>query len=235
MDIAVLFSGGKDSCYTIMKSIHANLNVKVLLTLYPQSEDSWLFHHPCIRWTKLQAEAMKLPIATYNIESDGEDEKFELNTHIRDIKNKFGIEGIAAGAIASQYQRKRIQDIADNLDLRIYTPLWGLEPSRLLLDQLESGLEIIIVSTAALGLDSSWLGKKVDENLTQELDRLREKHGVNPAGEGGEYETFVLDSPIFQRKISINRFHKKVHGDRSIFEIDDAELIDKGKKNPILL
>ncbi len=229
MDVAVLFSGGKDSCYTIMKAIDANLNVKVLLTLYPKSEDSWLFHHPCIRWTKLQAEAMKLPIATYNIESDGEDEKFELSTHLQDIKNKFNVEGIAAGAIASQYQKKRMQDIAADLNLRMYTPLWNLEPSKLLLDQIESGLEIIIVSTAALGLDSSWLGKKVDQNLAKELDRLQEKHGVNPAGEGGEYETFVLDGPLFQQKIYINKFHQKLQGDRGIFEIDDAELGKKKK------
>jgi ABC transporter with metal-binding/Fe-S-binding domain ATP-binding protein len=227
MDIAVLFSGGKDSCYTILKSIDANLNVKVLLTLHPKSEDSWLFHHPCIRWTKLQAEAMNLPIATYNIESEGEDEQFELSNHIQDIKNKFGIEGIAAGALASQYQKKRMEDVANSLGLRIYTPLWGLDPSKLLLDQLESGLEIIIVGTAALGLDSSWLGRKVDKNLAQELDHLKEKHGVNPAGEGGEYETFVLDSPLFRKKIIVNRSHKIWQGDRGKLEIDDAEFKEK--------
>jgi diphthine-ammonia ligase len=230
MDITVLFSGGKDSCYTIMKSIDANLNVKVLLTLYPKSEDSWLFHHPCIKWTKLQAEAMNLPIATYNIESQGEDEKFELSNHIQDIKNKFGIEGIAAGALASQYQKSRMEDIAKGLGLRIYTPLWGLDPSKLLLDQIESGLEIIIVSAAALGLNSSWLGRRVDKNLAQELDRLKEKHGVNPAGEGGEYETFVLDGPLFQKKITVTRFHKTWHGDSGRLEIEDAELKNKSKE-----
>jgi len=236
MDIAVLFSGGKDSCYTIMKSIDANLNVKVLLTLHPKSEDSWLFHHPCIRWTKLQAEAMNLQIATYNIESEGEDEKYELSKHLQDIKNKFGIEGIAAGALASQYQRRRMEDIAIDLGLRIYTPLWGLDPSKLLLDQIESGLEIIIVGTAALGLDSSWLGRRLDKNLAQELDRLKEKHGVNPAGEGGEYETFVLDGPLFQKKITVKRFHKTWKGDRGRLEIDDVELKEKkGKNNSILL
>jgi ABC transporter with metal-binding/Fe-S-binding domain ATP-binding protein len=236
MDIAVLFSGGKDSCYTIMKSIDASLNVKVLLTLYPKSEDSWLFHHPCIRWTKLQAEAMNLQIAAYNIESEGEDEKLELSRHIQDVKNKFGIEGIAAGALASQYQRRRIEDITNDLGLEIYTPLWGLDPSKLLLEQLESGLEIIIVGTAALGLDSSWLGRRIDKNLAQELDHLKEKHGVNPAGEGGEYETFVIDGPLFQKKITIKRYHKTWKGDSGQVEIDVAELKEKtGKNHSILL
>jgi ABC transporter with metal-binding/Fe-S-binding domain ATP-binding protein len=215
MDIAVLFSGGKDSCYTIMKSIDANLNVKVLLTLNPKSEDSWLFHHPCIRWTKLQAEAMNMQIATYNIESEGEDEKLELSKHIQD--------------------RRRIENIANELELRIYTPLWGLDPSKLILDQLESGLEIIIVGTAALGLDSSWLGRRLDKNLAQELDRLKEKHGVNPAGEGGEYETFVLDGPLFQKKITVKKYHKTWKGDRGQLEIDDAELKEKKEKNNSIL
>lgn len=230
MNIAVLFSGGKDSCYTIMKLIDANLNVKVLLTLHPKSEDSWLFHHPCIKWAKLQAEAMNLPIATYNIQSEGEDEKFELSTHIQKIINKFDIDGIAAGALASQYQKSRMEDIAKGLGLRIYTPLWGLDPSKLLLDQLKSGLKIMIVSTAALGLNSSWLGRIVDKNLAQELDRLKEKYGINPAGEGGEYETFVLDCPLFKKKIKINRFHIMLDEDRSRLEIDDAELKDKTKE-----
>ena len=236
MDIAVLYSGGKDSCYTIMKSIDANLNVKVLLTLYPKSEDSWLFHHPCIRWTKLQAEAMNMQINTFNIESEGEDEKLELSKHIQDTKNKFGIEGIAAGALASQYQRRRIEDIANDLGLKIFTPLWGLDPSKLLLEQLESGLEIIIVGTAAHGLDSSWLGRRIDKNLAQELDRLKVKHGVNPAGEGGEYETFVIDGPLFQKKITIKGYHRTWKGDRGRLEIDDAELKEKkGKNNSIRL
>ncbi|MGB6680576.1 MAG: hypothetical protein WBF08_04535 [Candidatus Bathyarchaeia archaeon] len=94
MDIAVLFSGGKDSCYTIMKSIEANLNVKVLLTLHPKSEDSWLFHHPCIRWTKLQAEAMNLQIATYNIESEGEDEKYELSNIFKISRISLELKGL---------------------------------------------------------------------------------------------------------------------------------------------
>ena len=126
--------------------------------------------------------------------------------------------------------------IANDLGLRIYTPLWGLDPSKLLLDQLESGLEIIIVGTAALGLNSSWLGRRLDKNLAQELDRLKEKHGVNPAGEGGEYETFVLDGPLFQKKITVKRFHKTWKGDRGRLEIDDVELKEKkGKNNSILL
>jgi predicted ATP pyrophosphatase (TIGR00289 family) len=179
---------------------------------------------------------MNLPIATYNIKTEGEDEKLELSKHIQDIKNKFEIQGIAAGALASQYQKSRIEDIANDLDLRIYTPLWGLDPSKLLLEQLESGLEIIIVGTAALGLDSSWLGRRIDKNLAQELDRLKEKHGVNPAGEGGEYETFVIDGPLFQKKIIINRYHKAWKGDSGRLEIDDAELTEKkGKNNSIRL
>jgi predicted ATP pyrophosphatase (TIGR00289 family) len=179
---------------------------------------------------------MGLQIVTYNIESEGEDEKYEFSKHLQDIKNKFSIEGIAAGAIASQYQRRRMEDAAKRLGLQIYTPLWGMNPSKLLLDQLESGLEIIIVSTAALGLDSSWLGRRLDKNLAQELERQREKHGVNPAGEGGEYETFVLDGPLFQKKITVNRFHKSWQDDRGFLEIVDAELKEKkGKAHSILL
>ena len=227
MRVAVLFSGGKDSCYTIMRSIEQNLDVELLLTLSPRSDDSWLFHHPCIQWTSLQAEAMGLPIVTRNIEAEGEAERDELEKQLTDIKSHFNIEGIVAGTIASQYQKKRIVETARSLRLECITPLWGREPLGLLRDQIESGLNVIIAAVSALGLDHKWLGKRLDKEAVEELDRLKTKHGLNPSGEGGEYETFVLDGPLFRKKIVIQKYHKTWDGERGHLEIEVAKLGNK--------
>jgi len=228
MHVTVLFSGGKDSCYTVQKLREEGLDVKLLLTMIPGSDESWLFHHPCIQWTGLQAEAMGIPIQTYQIEAKGEEEKDELRKCLAEVRNRHDIEGIAAGAIASKYQKKRIEEVAEQLGLRCFTPLWGMDPMRLLSDQLKAGLEVIVVAVAALGLDQRWLGRRLDEDAAKELGRLQERHGVNPSGEGGEYETFVPDSSLFKKRIVISDCRKVWLGDRGHLEIIKAELVEKG-------
>lgn len=228
MDVAILFSGGKDSCYSIMKSKEQNLDVKVLLTFNPVSDESWLFHHPCTRWTTLQAKAMGIPIVTYNVESQGESEKDELRNYLGEVKKRLKIEGIVSGAIASQYQKTRIEEASGSVGLKCFTPLWKRDPLGLLREQLEAGLEILIVAVAALGFDQSWLGRRLDEEAVQELARLNSRYGVNPTGEGGEYETFVLDSPLFGRRIAVRNRREVWLGDRGRLEIEAAELVKKG-------
>ncbi len=227
MRVGVLFSGGKDSCYTIMKAREQNFDIEHLITFIPRSDESWLFHHPCIQWTSLQAEAMDLPILTYNITGQGEEEKDELKRHLGEVKKRFGIDGIAAGAIASQYQKKRIEETARYLGMECFTPLWGLDPLQLLHDQLMSGLNPVIVAVAALGLGQKWLGRKLDQEAIKELILLRDKYGVNLSGEGGEYETFVLDGPLFKKRLVVRDFHKIWLGDRGHLEDGFAELVEK--------
>ncbi len=227
MRIAILFSGGKDSCYAIMKAREQQLDVRLLLTLNPRSSESWLFHHPCVQWTRLQAEAMGIPIAMYDVESDGEGERNELEKHLAGIKGQFSIEGIAVGAIASQYQKKRIEKTASHLGLECFTPLWGREPLELLRDQVRSGLDIRVVAVAALGLGQRWLGRSLDLDAAEELGELRAKYGVNPSGEGGEYETFVVDCPLFRKRIALTDYRKVWLGDGGYLEIETAELVKK--------
>lgn len=227
MRVAVLFSGGKDSCYTVLKLREEGLDVKLLLTLKPGSDESWLFHHPCIQWTRLQAEAMGLPFATYDIEAQGEEEKNELRKYLAEVKSRYSIEGIAAGALASQYQKKRIEEVAGYLGLKCFTPLWGMDPLRLVAEQIEAGLEAIVVAVAAMGLDQRWLGRQLDKDAIKELGRLRDRYGINPSGEGGEYETFVLNGSLFKKRIAISDYRKIWLGNKGHLEIIKAELVEK--------
>lgn len=227
MRVAVLFSGGKDSCYTVMKAREEDMDIELLMTLIPQTNESWLFHHPCIRWTKLQAEAMELPIATYRIEAQGEEERDELRKHLTDVKRLFNIEAIAAGALASEYQKRRIEETAEGLGLKCFTPLWGRNHLSLLYDQVDSGLNIVFVAVAALGLDQSWLGRRLDREAAEQLGRLVSKYGLNPLGEGGEYETFVTDGPLFKKRIVIGKSTRVWNGESGCLEINTAELVEK--------
>ncbi|MBK6586687.1 MAG: hypothetical protein IPG26_07775 [Coprothermobacter sp.] len=70
------------------------------------------------------------------------------------------------------------------------------------------GFKVIVTAVAAEGLDSSWLGRQIDQKMLNELKDLNRRYGVHPAFEGGEAETFVLDGPIFKKRIKILKAEK---------------------------
>jgi len=118
-------------------------------------------------------------------------------------KSKFGIDAISCGVVKSKYQYFRISSLCEELGLRLLAPLWDRAEEEVLGLLLENGFEVVITRVAAQGLTREMLGKKLDSNLVDELLRLRERYKFSLVGEGGEYETFVLDCPLFKRKLEI--------------------------------
>jgi uncharacterized protein (TIGR00290 family) len=73
---------------------------------------------------------------------------------------------------------------------------------------LAEGFEIMIIAVAAPPLDIQWLGRIIDEQCIDELVKLNKKYGIHIIGEGGEYDTLVLDCPMFSKKLVVNRSEK---------------------------
>ena len=90
-------------------------------------------------------------------------------------------------------------------------------------------MDIIVVQVAADGMNESWLGRKLDEGAVDDLSELHRKYGVHIMGEGGEYETLVLDAPIFKRRIKVMNYDKKWFSEqwRGCLEIHEFKLEDK--------
>ena len=78
MKLASLFSGGKDSTYSIYKAMQLGHHVECLVTVFPKSSDSKLLHFPTVELTKLQAETMKISHIISELNSDEIDD--EMNT-----------------------------------------------------------------------------------------------------------------------------------------------------------
>jgi len=204
MKVAGLFSGGKDSAFAIWWAQMQGWDVAELVTVLPDSSESWMFHYPATEWTKLQAEAMQLPLTVIRTEGVKEKELNDLTEGLRSLTEKIGIEGIVSGAVASEYQRTRLDNICEELGLRSFAPLWHKNQQQLVEEQIESGFQIIITACNALGLTKEWLGRKLDTTNFQELVQLSKKHGFSIAFEGGEAETFVLNAPMFHGKIRVD-------------------------------
>src|SRR3990172_2973080 len=198
MKLAALISGGKDSSFAIYRALQDGHEVTDLVTIIPANEDSYMFHSANIHLTGLISEVTGIPLTSMT--SSGEKEK-----ELEDLKkalSSVNVDGVIAGAIESQYQTSRVRRICEELGLLLYAPLWHKEPESLLREMIIL-MDIRMVKVAALGMDESWLGRRFDEKLIGDLMELNRKYRVHLAGEGGEYETLVLDAPFYKKRINL--------------------------------
>jgi ABC transporter with metal-binding/Fe-S-binding domain ATP-binding protein len=226
MRTGVLFSGGKDSTYAayLAKEEH---DVRCLVTLNPSREDSYMFHFPNLRWTTLQARTMKIPQIVVPTEGEKEVELQDLSKALRMAKDEYSVEAIFTGALASVYQKSRVERVSSELGLQSFSPLWQVDPKVHLLNLIRDGFDVIMTGVAALGLDEGWLGRRLDAAMVDDLVELQRKYGMHAALEGGEGETFVLDCPIFGERIEITSSRKHWNGISGNLEILDARLVPK--------
>lgn len=223
MRLAALFSGGKDSTYSILLAQRIGHSVDILLTFVPQSVDSYLFHYPNIHLTPLQAEAMQKKHVIYPIGERPEEEV--LDRALEELRNQ--VEGLLVGVVASSFQKKRVMETAARHGLQVVTPLWSRDPETILKGLLAEKFAVIVVAVAAAGLGEEWLGRELDEKAVTELFELRKTLGVNPVGEGGEIETFVLDCPLFRKRVTPVVTKKVWRGFHGYLYIEKACLADK--------
>lgn len=183
-----------------------------------------MFHFPAVKWTRLQAESIGIPQTIIHTEGLKEDELEDLRRGLETLRVSSGIEGIVSGAVASEYQKTRLDNLCETLSLKSFAPLWHKDQESLLREQIESGFEIVVTACNAMGLDQKWLGRKIGLKELELLVKLNRKYGLNVAFEGGEADTFVLSAPIFKRRLSIIRSTPKWSGESGLLEIDEMRL-----------
>ncbi len=226
MRLASLFSGGKDSCYAIYKAMPHH-EISCLITIKSMNKDSYMFHTPNIDLTRLQAKAMGIPLIFCSSMGKKESELNDLQKALKLAKEKYKIVGIVTGAIESVYQASRIQKICYSLDLWCFNPLWKISQTKLLNELLKAGFKVIVSGVAGYPFDETWLGRPLNKAMAKELEILQEKYRVNPAGEGGETESLVLDAPFFKKKINIISAKKEYFNYNGIYHVLKAELVKK--------
>lgn len=223
MRVAVLVSGGKDSTLTLHQVLKEGYDVQNLVCMIPQREDSWMFHYLNIHLIDLFAEAVNIPLAKAKTLGIKEKEVEDLKGVIETLN----VQGIASGTISSRYQKNRIEGICKELRLECVMPLWNRNPLDILMEILKQNFEVIITGVYAYGFSPQWLGRKIDETAMKDLIELNKQNDVSLIGEGGEYETLVLDAPFFQKKIKIIEAEKIWEGQNGYVMIKDAKLETK--------
>ena len=215
MKTGILFSGGKDSTYAMYLAKKKGYEISCLITLFSKNKASYMFHTPSIHQVKKQAEVLGIPLFLDKTEGKKEAELKDLKRAIKNAKEKFGFDTLVTGALHSVYQAERIQKICDDLGLKCFNPLWHKDEISYLHELVDSKFKIMIIGAFAYPLNQSWLGRIIDNKFIEEVSKLKEKYKIHAAGEGGEFETFVLNCPMFKKELKVKSFKDANEGENA--------------------
>lgn len=229
MKVVALISGGKDSCFNMMHAVAEGHTIVALANLYPSDQDtdeidSYMYQTVGHEAINLYSEAMDIPLfrrkisgyaksKSLNYVADKEDEVEDLYALLHDIKSHMQFDGVSCGAILSDYQRIRVESVCTRLHVKSLSYLWQRDQEELLDEMISCDVESIIIKTAAYGLDPyKHLGKTLQQ-MSKTLKSLQQKYGSHVCGEGGEFETFTLDCPLFKKAIVVDESEIIIHSD----------------------
>jgi len=226
MKLGVLCSGGKDSIYAAYLAMQKE-DVSCFISVLSKNESSYMFHTPNVSLVAMQAEAAGLPLVSVVTEGEKEKELQDLKDALERARQIHGIEGVVSGAIMSVYQASRLQRICRELDLWCFNPLWYTDQEAYLKDLIAEGFSVIISGVFSEPFDESWLGRRIDDRMIAQLKAIAERYRITLTGEGGEFETFVLDAPFFARRIVISKASVTYRNFRGVYMIEEARLVEK--------
>ncbi|ORX63156.1 hypothetical protein DM01DRAFT_1298162 [Hesseltinella vesiculosa] len=231
MKVIALISGGKDSAYNMMQCVNHGHEIVALANMKPPASsgkdelDSYMYQtvgHDAIH---CYAECMDLPLYRRDIigaplqmeavyDTTENDETEDLYQLLKEIKEKHpDAKGVSVGAILSNYQRVRVEHVCERLGLESLAYLWERNQKELLAEMADAGVNAILIKVAAMGLKPyQHLGKTIAEMYPVLCD-LNEKYDVHICGEGGEFETFTLDCPLFKKRIVLDETEVVIHSE----------------------
>lgn len=213
MKFIALISGGKDSIYSVCRLLDDGHTLVGLVYMACAAEytDSYMFQTVGSEAVALIAECLGCPLfirctdcRPVNQEMDyvstAGDEVEDLYDAVRSVSERVEFEAVCSGAILSSYQKKRVESVCERLGYASIAPLWGRDQKELLGEMIEYNLQAMIVKIASPLLAKSCLGMSLPE-IGRYLETVSSKYELNHCGEGGEYETVVLDCKYFTKRI----------------------------------
>ncbi len=207
MNLAALTSGGKDSILAIQKALDAGHTVTHMVTVVPKNRESYMFHSANLNAVPVMAKRAGMEYLEIQSEGEKETEIADMQEGLRDLQT----DGLIVGAIASTYQRERVEAVCRELGISVFAPLWGVEPADVV-TEVAARMDARIIVTAADGLGENVLGKTIDEDLIRVLQAVEKKRRIHIAGEGGEYESLVFNAPFFSAPLNADGMKTEFEG-----------------------
>lgn len=234
MRVLALLSGGKDSVAAIHVARQSGFEVVGACCLRVVGDDSHMFHRPNSMLAPMIAEALGTQGFQAETQGTKEAELDDLQGLLQKARDATGAEAVVSGAIASEYQRVRIERIGHALGLKTFTPLWHKPPANYMKWLVDARFHVRFVAVAAEGLGRGWLGRLLTPRALEALTHQAGRFGFHLSGEGGEYETLVVNGPGFQRPVVVDQVKTHWKRDHGEWEVQDAHVGEKQQQVPPL-
>ena len=204
MDVAILYSGGKDSTFAIQHAKDKGWSIKYLISVKPTRKDCFLFHYATVEQTKELAKILDIP--HFYVKCRVADPVREAKI-VRDIVEKnqkrLRVDAVVLGGTGLQEtQLKSIQDALRPLKVEAFASHAGEEHDIVMQEMLDKGYEIMITQIASDGL-KEWLGKSITKENFSQLKKDSVKYGFHIGFEGGYADTLVTDCPLFSKRLVV--------------------------------
>lgn len=163
MRFIALVSGGKDSIYSIMRCMQLGHECCCLANLHPPPSaqgdecDSFTFQTVGCGAVEMVAQSLKLPLvraalnggcvlSSCEYEATEGDEVEDLLRLIQQCLHKFpDATALSCGAVLSDYQRLRVENVCRRLKLTSLAPLWRVPQQQLVDGMLADGMDAVLV------------------------------------------------------------------------------------------
>jgi diphthine-ammonia ligase len=198
------WSGGKDSCFALMRAVLSGYQPIVLLNVL--NEEGKISRSHGIPLTILQQQAAAASVPIHCISSSWQEYELHFTNALVHLKNEYKLSYAVFGDIDLQAHRDWEEKVCANAGLSAILPLWKQDRKKLVLQMLEAGIETMIVSCNET-MGERFIGERITPALITELETM----GIDPCGENGEYHTLVLDCPLFSSPVKASVIEKIKH------------------------
>lgn len=213
------WSGGKDSCFALIKAIQLGYVPKVLLNIL--NEEGIISRSHGIPRSILELQSLHAGIPLHAVASSWKEYETNFTSALTELKNKYDLSFAVFGDIDLQAHREWEEMVCNKAGLKALLPLWEQDRKKLVHQILAAGITAIIVScNEAMG--EKFIGKEISDDLLTDLEAL----GIDPCGENGEYHTLVTACPLFSRPLNVLITGRRWHENYWFAELD---LVNSGQ------
>lgn len=198
--VVLSWSGGKDAAFAL-RELRRDGTVEVvsLFTTVGEATGRSTMHGVRRELYERQAAAIGLPIELVELPPRPSNETYEsiMDREIDRLARR-GVTTFAFGDLHLEEIRNYREEQLSETHVDGRWPVWGRASRGFMADLLAADFRAVVAAVDGAYLDSSHLGRTIDPPFLGRLPRE-----VDPAGEGGEYHTFVTDGPIFERPVPV--------------------------------
>ena len=198
------WSGGKDSCLALYHAIQHGGSPKVLFTMLDEEAKRSRSHGLPVGFLRRQAEQLGLPVIFNSAAWSDYEARYQ------ETLKGFRAQGLVTGVfgdIDGEENRDWCVRMCATAGMGTYHPLWKRQRKDILKEFIGLGFKSTIVVTQADKLGSEWLGRQIDAQTIEDL----EKTGIDVCGELGEYHTAVTGGPIFNSELVLETEEAILH------------------------